>query len=156
MLLSLLITQFLTALLTTPNDRELSVVVKAALIFITSLVLTTTAANTLFPAQSDDTQQTQSHTRNFLHKKRKVSPTAEECVPDWRVNTAPTLHWSSSSDEASEKKRAKKRRSEEKNERREEKSLRKRLSLMFKPKRHEMLGARKETVEEVVREDDLV
>ena len=38
-------------------------------------------------------------------------------------------------------------------ERRDEKSLRKRLMQKFKPKRNEMLGGRKETIEVVVRED---
>jgi len=41
----------------------------------------------------------------------------------------------------------------EKKERRDEKSLRKRLMLKFKPKRKDMLGDRKETIEVVVRED---
>jgi len=41
----------------------------------------------------------------------------------------------------------------EKKERRDEKSLRKRLMSKFKPRRSEMLGGRKETIEVVVRED---
>lgn len=41
----------------------------------------------------------------------------------------------------------------EKKERRDEKSLRKRLMQKFKPRRNEMLGGRKVTIKEVVRED---
>ncbi|KAI4915588.1 hypothetical protein J4E90_004033 [Alternaria incomplexa] len=148
MLLSLLITRFLTALFTSHNERGLSIVAKAALIFVATLVLTTTAATSLF--QSLET--TQPHTRNVLQKRRNVSPLLEERIQAWRVNTAPTLHWSSSSSDE-DVEAVKQKLVREKKERRDEKSLRKRLMSKFNPRRSEMLGGRKETIEVVVRED---
>ncbi|KAH6878838.1 hypothetical protein BKA58DRAFT_436528 [Alternaria rosae] len=152
MLLSLIITRFLTILFTSHNERGLSIVAKAALIFVATLVLTTTAATSLLQSSSEDPQPTLSHTRNVLRKKRNVSSMREERIQAWRVNTAPTLHWSSSSSDE-DVKTVRPKLVKEKNERRNEKSLRKRLMTKFKPKRKEMLGGRKETIEEVVRED---
>jgi len=76
----------------------------------------------------------------------------EERIQTWRVNTAPTLHWSSSSSDE-DVKAVKQKLVKEKKVRRDEKSLRKRLMQKFKPRRREMLGGRKETIEVVVRED---
>ncbi len=159
--LSLLLTLFLTAFFVSYREHGLSIVAKAALIFITTLILTTTLARSLFqPTSSATPPNNPPRTKNILHKKQNSSLKIDEGVRNWRDNTAPTLRWSSSSsDEIKEEvKPAKKKKklSKEQKERLDEKSLRKRLAVMFKPKRYEMLGVRKETVEEVVWEDPLV
>jgi hypothetical protein len=159
--LSLFLTLFLTAFFVSYRERGLSIVAKAALIFITTLILTTTLASSLLqPASSATSPNKPPRSNNVLHKKQKIAPTTDEGVRNWRDNTAPTLRWSSSSsDETKEEvKPAKKKKklSKEQKEVLEEKSLRKRLAIMFKPKRYEMLGVRKETVGEVVWEDPLV
>ena len=156
-LFSLFVARFLIEIFASQYERGLIIVAKAALIFVITLILTTTAANSLFQPTQPPAER---RTRNVLQKKCKVSPATEERVRTWRENTAPILHWSSDScDEVEEEVRERRRKktlNREKRESQDEKSLRKRLSKMFKPKRYEMLGVRRETVEEVVREDPLV
>ncbi|CAN9328960.1 unnamed protein product [Alternaria sp. RS040] len=158
-LLSLFAARFLLEESASPEERGLMILAKAALVFFITLVLATRAANFLFhPAPSP----TQPPNRNVLLKKRKVSPAIEEDVRSWRETDSPKLRWSSdSSDEVKEevkrrRKEKKKKTSRKKKESDTDKSLRKSLFEMFKPKRYEMLGMRRETVEEVVREDPLL
>jgi hypothetical protein len=149
-LFSLFAARFLIEDLASPEERGLIILAKAVLVFVTTLVLTSEAANCL---SQPTLPPTQPRTSNVLHKKREVSPATGERVRPWRENSAPNLRWSSdSSDEVKEvvkQLRKKKKISKEKRESLDEESLRKRLSEMFKPKRHEMLGVRRETVEEV-------
>jgi hypothetical protein len=156
-IISFFTTYFLIDIFASQHERGLITVSKAALIFVTTLVLTTKAANSLFEPTAPPTK---SPTRNVLHKKRKVSPMTEQRVRPWYENTAPTLRWSSDSEdevreEVKQQRKKKMRRSRQKRERLDEVSLRKRLSEMFKPKRYQMLGPRRDTVEEVVQEDPL-
>jgi len=159
-LLSLFAARSLLEEFASPDERGLIILAKAALVFFITLVLTTRAANLLFhPAPSP----TQPPTRNVLRKKRKISPAIEEDVRSWRETNPPKLRWSSdSSDEVKEEvKRRRKEKKKNKTGRKKkesdtDKSLRRSLFEMFKPKRYEMLGIRRETVEEVVWEDPLL
>ncbi|KAL1794944.1 hypothetical protein ACET3X_006760 [Alternaria dauci] len=157
-LLSLLATRFLIEDFASPDERGLIILSKAALIFLATLIFTTKAAHFLFPPALP----TQPPPRNIQRKEQKASPVTEKSIRPWRETIMPGLCWSSdSSDEGKEevKQRRKEKRKElskKKKERDTEKSLRKRLWEMFKPKRYEMLGIRRETIEEVVREDPLL
>ncbi|KAG9188451.1 hypothetical protein G6011_02374 [Alternaria panax] len=156
-LFSLFVARFPTKDFASSDECGLMVLAKAVFIFFTTLILATKAANILFHPAPPPTQPP---TRSLLRKKRKMSPASEERVRSWSENTAPDLRWTSdSSDEVKEKvkkhRRAEKKMGRRKRESDAKKLLRKSLSGMFKPKRYEMLGPRRETVEEVIWEDPL-
>jgi hypothetical protein len=148
-IVSLFTTCFIAPALISHNEGGLSAVIKAALIFIVTLVLSTAATNLLLTSQSPEV-----HVEPLQQETGRHS---DERVQAWRDS----LQWSSSSSSEGEKrrrerawkdeKRRKKSKKEDK-EKKEDRWIRKLLKKKFGPKKNEMLGARKETVTEVVQE----
>jgi hypothetical protein len=135
-IVSLFTTGFMTPALKSHNEGGLSVVLKAALIFIVTLVLSTTATNLLLPSQSSDM-----HVESL---QQEIGRHSDERVQAWRDS----LEWSPSSSSEGEKrrrerawkdeKRRKKSQKEDK-EKKENRWIKRLLREKFAPKKNEML-----------------
>lgn len=145
--LSLFTTCLLTPAISSQGEGGLSTVVKAAMLFLVTLVLATAGMKYLLQSQSETFPET---------TLGEPSHGPYERVQVWRES-----QWTSSSSSEGEKRRKerawgeekpRKKRSKDERDRKEDRSVRKLLKKKFGPKRKDLLGERRETVVQVMGE----
>jgi hypothetical protein len=150
---SLLLTSFLTATITSPIDMGLSTVIKATCAFFVILVLTTATAKMLLRSNMTDDMQDDDDNSDESDAAQRQSFTTPPTMKQTPVQRDDVSSSEPALSEKTRRRKLQKQKKYERADRGEGKRLRGMLKEQVKQRNNELLGKRKEAVVEVMEEE---